>query len=52
MLYPSLLGKVLLELLLGYGDDLPFLVKYNGSGAGGSLIQSQNVRFVLGHFWV
>jgi len=31
MLNPALLGKVLLEFLLGDGDDLPFLVKNNGS---------------------
>ena len=43
LLYPALPGVVLGQLLLGHAQDVLLPVEENGPGAGGALIQGQNV---------
>ena len=46
MFYPACMRIDLLELSLGFGDDLAILVKDDRSGTGGTLIQS---HYIFGH---
>ena len=46
MFYPACMRIDLLELSLGFGDDLAILVKNDRSGTGGTLIQS---HYIFGH---
>ena len=43
VLHPALPGVVLGQLLLGHAQDVLLPVEENGPGAGGALIQGQNV---------
>ena len=44
MLDPTALGVDLLELALPVGDDVAIFAKENGTRAGGSLVERENVR--------
>jgi hypothetical protein len=45
VLHPTGLGEYLLELFLGHSHHISGVVKYNSPGAGGALIQGQDVLF-------
>ena len=44
MLHPAGLGIKLAEGILGLGHNVAQTVEHDGPGAGGSLVQRQNVR--------
>ena len=43
LLHPALMGIILGKLLLRHGEDVLLPVKENGAGAGGALVQGQQI---------